>query len=353
MAELTQAERFAQAAQALEGKPRRPWGRYAVRAAVGLVVAYVLLVVGLWLFQKSMIFRPTVETALTAVDNGFAPQQAQDLQTTTSDGITLRGWHVSAIGGQRADLSKARLVVLFFTGNRGNRSYRDVKFRRLSALGAEVICFDYRGYGDSGGSPSEEGLALDARAAWDYLQKKNVKPESIVIHGESMGGAVAIRLASELSAQKTPPAGLVVEGTFPRMLEVAQRLYPFIPVSLILNQNFPSIDRIGSVECPLLMLHGTCDTLVPIGLGRQLFDAAPEAAREVPKQFIELSDCAHADIGIQDAKAYDNALRTFFNTVCPLKNANHLEHHPPGTPRHQKVRPAMNQPEKTLEPKSK
>lgn len=347
MAELTQAERFAQAAAATEG-PRRPWKRYAIRAVIGLMVGYVLLIAGLWIFQKNLVFRPTAEASLSAAENGFAAQQAQDLQFQTSDGVTLRGWHVSGIGGQRPDLAKARLVVVFFTGNRGNRSYRDSKLRRLSALGAEVICFDYRGYGDSGGSPSEEGLALDARAVWDYLKQKNVKPESIVIHGESMGGAVAIRLVSELCAQKTPPAGLVVEGTFTRLLDVAKPLFPYAPIGLMLNQNFPSIDRIGTVDCPLLMFHGNCDPVVPLALGQQLFDAAPATSREITKKLVVLPNCAHADIGVQDAKMYDEELRTFFNTVCPLKNPNHAEHRPPGTAPRSKTRPAMNQPDKSL-----
>lgn len=346
MAELTQAERFAQAANAQQPRARRSWSFYAVRVIGGLVGLYLLLCLGLFVFQKRLIFRPTVETGMSAKENGFAAQQAQDIETTAADGVTLRGWHISNIAGVHGDLSKAHAVVLFFGGNRGNRSYRDAKFRRLASFGADVVCFDYRGYGDSDGSPSEEGLALDARAAWNYLRKLDVKPESIVLHGESMGGAVAIRLASELSAEHTPPAGLVVEGTFTRLTDVARNFYPFVPVTLIVNQNFRSIDLIGSLACPLLMFHGKCDMTVPIGLGRQLFDAAPEKAREIPKQFVELKDCAHADIGIQDATEYDDTLRAFLQLVCSLKNGIHKERRPLPEKRHLKLRPAIIPPAK-------
>jgi fermentation-respiration switch protein FrsA (DUF1100 family) len=350
MAEITQAERFAQAAKAQNSRSGRPWHFWPVRVAAGAAGLYVLLCLGLFIFQKSLIFRPTAEENLSAKESGFAAQQAQDIQTTTSDGVLLHGWHIANIGGLHGELSKAHLVVLFFGGNRGNRSYRDAKFRRLASLGADVVCFDYRGYGDSAGSPSEEGLALDARAAWDYLRKLDVKPEAIVLHGESLGGAVAIRLASELSAEHTPPAGLMVEGTFTRLTDVAKNFYPFVPVNLIVNQNFRSIDAIGSVACPILMIHGKCDSTVPIALGRQLFAAAPEKAREISKQFVELHDCAHADIGIQDAKEYDAALHDFMKTVCPSKSGIHTEHRPLPEGRHPKAHPAMNQPNKANPP---
>src|SRR5262249_49466698 len=152
----------------------------------------------------------------------------------------------------RGKLSDSRFVVLFFTGKGGNRSWHDAKFRRMAALGGDVVCFDYRGYGDSEGSPDEEGVAKDARAAWEFVTVKElVKPEAVFIYGESLGTAVAVRLAAELSKEKTPPAGLILEGAFPRLLDPAQHMFFFVPVPLILNQHFPSIERIGQLDCPL------------------------------------------------------------------------------------------------------
>jgi pimeloyl-ACP methyl ester carboxylesterase len=320
----SQADKFAQAAK--QGDPVAPvpgrgWKYYARRIVIYLVAAYVILCVGLFVFQKRFVYHAAHEDSVSPQDNGFAKAQAKPIELQTSDGVTLKGWHVAGRGkGEPAtlDLSHALLVDLYFCGNAGNRADRVSTFRRLASLGVSVVCFDYRGYGDSGGAPDEEALAKDARAIWDFLRSRNVPPERIVLHGESLGGAVAIRLAAELCAEKTPPAALITESTFPRLKDVAGRQFWFVPTALILQENYPSIERMPGVSCPLLMFHGTFDSLVPLAMGKQLFDAAPAQSQNgTVKQFVILPTAGHNDVGGADTNEYMAALSTFVNNLAP------------------------------------
>ncbi|HYG74639.1 MAG TPA: alpha/beta hydrolase [Planctomycetota bacterium] len=288
-----------------------------------LLCGYLCLCAALYLFQKRFIYHPHTEASISPQDYGFGRSQAVAIETQSSDGVTLKGWHVA--GRAQADreimsldLSKAVLVDLFFCGNGGNRADRSATFRRIMGEDVHTVCFDYRGYGDSGGSPSEEGLARDARAAWDFLILKGVPPKRIVIHGESLGGAVAIRLASELCAEGATPGGLITEATFPRLSTIAARQFPLVPVSLLLTEKFPSIERIGKVTCPILMLHGAQDELVPLSAGRELFAAAPEQSATMSrKEFVQLPTSGHNNMGEADAMEYRQALRMFYTKICP------------------------------------
>ena len=318
MAELTQAERFAQAAVAQQGAARMSWKKRLVRLAVLLAGFYAAVCLAVYIFQKKIVYNPTVAADLAVKSFGFAEQQAQDISTTTSDNVLLRGWRILG-NSNRGKLANSRCVILYFTGKSGNRAQHDGKFQRLAALGCDVVCFDYRGYGDSAGSPDEEGLGRDARAAWDFLQREGVKPGSTLLYGESLGSAVATRLACELSQDHTPPGGMILEGSFPRLIDPAQHLFFWLPVSLILNQHFPSVERIPLIECPLLVLHGTYDTIVPIGLGRALFAAAPPNARGIEKTFVECPNSGHVNLDTADAMLFEKSMRDFMRAALSLK----------------------------------
>lgn len=283
--------------------------------------AYVFLCVVLFIFQNRFVFHPTVEAAVSPQDNGFGRTQARAIETRTSDGVTLKGWHVASRGEKEAvtlDLPKAFLVDLFFCGNAGNRADRTPAFQRIIGQGVHAVCFDYRGYGDSEGSPSEEGLAKDARAAWDFLIQQGVSANNIVLHGESLGGAVAIRLAAELCAEGTVPAGLITEATFTRLSAPASRQFPFVPVSLLLTSRFPSVERIGKVTCPILMIHGSKDSLVTLEIAKELFTAAPQKSRSgLAKAMVEMPQSGHNDIARSNAREYMDALRAFYCALCP------------------------------------
>jgi hypothetical protein len=188
--------------------------------------------------------------------------------------------------------------VLYFPGNAGNRAYRELELRLLTDAGADAILFDYRGYGDSPGEPSEEGLARDARAVWRFATETNkIEPRRLVLFGESLGGGVAVRLASDLSEQHTPPAGLILRSTFSSLTDAAAHHFPWLPVRWVLIDRFPSERRIRDVTCPILQLHGRRDTIVPFRLGQKLFAAAPEkSASGIAKRFVELPNANHNDV---------------------------------------------------------
>ena len=235
----------------------------------------------------------------------LAAERVNAISLTTDDGLTLNGWHFLADAGQadrRASDSTPerprKPVALFFSGNGGHRAYRVAEAGLLTGAGADVFLFDYRGYGDNPGEPSEESLAADARAAWRYAtNEQQVDPRSIFLYGESLGGAVATRLAAEFCAAGAPPAGLILRSTFSTLADVARHHYPVLPIQMLMVERYASTERIAQVTCPILMLHGQQDTIVPYLLGRKLFAAAPATASDgTPKRFVDLPHADHNDI---------------------------------------------------------
>ncbi|MBI3828973.1 MAG: alpha/beta hydrolase [Planctomycetes bacterium] len=311
------------AAAATAGNTPRRYGlrHYARRTLIYLVSIYLVLCLVLFLFQRSLTYPVLREPAIDPQRAGFPDGQARNLALETSDAVRLGAWHVRPTKSRAAvdadfdaALKSPGPVDLFFHGNGGHRGHRPDLYLTLADLGAHVLAIDYRGYGDSAGSPSEEGLALDARAAWDWLvNEKGVAPARIVLHGESLGCAVAIRLAKECCEAGTPPAGLVLEAPFTRLTDAAASIYWFVPVRLLLRERYPSIERIGAVTCPILVFHGPQDGVVPFKQGRELFEAAPAASRSgVAKRFVEVPGAGHNDLRERAGAAYRKELETFF-----------------------------------------
>lgn len=303
-------------------------GRTSLRKAVVYFVvclsAYFILCLLIFIFQRSMIYPGTRESSIDPARAGFSTQRARDFSLQTQDGVRLGAWQVlpSSIkaGTEKEFLDHLRsggFVFLCFHGNGGHRGHRGDRYTVLSSLGCHVLAVDYRGYGDSAGSPSEAGLALDAQAAWDWLTKDcGVPPERIILQGESLGCAVAIRLAQERSAAGAPPAGLVLEAPFTSMADVAAKHYWYLPARLILRETYPSLERIGTVTSPILVMHGKLDHVVPFEHGQRIFEAAPAAsARGVPKRFVEFPRAYHSDLLESDGRSYTAALREFLASL--------------------------------------
>jgi fermentation-respiration switch protein FrsA (DUF1100 family) len=191
-----------------------------------------------------------------------------DLHLPTEDGERLHAWWIPT------RVAPARGHVLFFHGNAGNVSHRLEHARALSAAGLDVLLLDYRGYGRSTGRPSEEGLARDARAARAALVAGGqVDPLRLVYMGESLGGAVALRLALEVA-----PLACVLQSTFTSLRDVAREHYP-AALSSLAGRAYPSLDRIGRLRAPVLIVHGDADEIVPLAHARALFDAARDPRR--------------------------------------------------------------------------
>jgi hypothetical protein len=242
----------------------------------------------------------------------------------TGDGLTLNGWHLLAKGHSAADsaecdreLAKGRPLALFFSGNGGHRAYRIPEAGLLTHAGADVFIFDYRGYGDNPGEPTEGSIAADVGVLWRYATgDRHVPANRIVLYGESLGGAVATRLAAEMCAAGTPPAGLILRSTFSSLADVARYHYPILPIKMLLAERYASVERIPQVTCPILILHGEHDTIVPYLLGRKLFAAAPEkSASGVPKQFVDLPHADHNDVIETEGERMQNAISEFVARV--------------------------------------
>ena len=242
------------------------------------------LLAAIWSQQRRLIYFPSPGPVPSAAQ--YLPG-GRDVVLDTDDGIRLGAWYLPAAGGQRGP------AVLVCNGNGGDRSGRALLAAGLSRLGLSVLLFDYRGYGGNPGNPSEDGLATDARAAQPWLAAQpEVDPDRIVYFGESLGAAVAIGLAME-----RPPAALVLRSPFTSLAEVGRVHYPWLPVGRLLIDRYPSIDRIGSLATPLMVIAGDRDDIVPESLSRKLYDAAPE-----PKRYLLVPGTGHNDPELIDGR---------------------------------------------------
>ena len=240
-------------------------------ARIFLTVAaiYALFCVALFFFQDSVIYQPR---QTIHVDPSIGGMDFEEIWFRASDGVVLHGWYVGA-------RQPSRRALLFFHGNAGNISHRIESLRIFHELGLHVLIFDYRGYGSSEGSPSEEGLYMDGRAALKVLLSKGFDHSDIILFGRSLGGAVAARIASE-----TPSAALILESSFTSLAAMAARAAPLFPVGLLIRSQYATEKALPLIKAPLLVIHSPEDEMVPFSEGKKLFDLAEE-----PKQFLEIS----------------------------------------------------------------
>ncbi len=238
-----------------------------------LGMIYAAVVASAFLMQRQLQYFPD-RSLVTPAETGLVGVAAESL--TTPDGETLILWHAPARAG--------RPTILFFHGNAGSLADRAQRLAFWQARGFGVAFLSYRGFGGSTGTPSEAGLLADARTAHDFLLAQGVAPTSIVAMGESLGTGVAVRLAAE-----RPLGALILEAPFTSATDVAARAYPFLPVRLLLKDRFASLEHIGAVTAPLLVLHGTADEVIPLAFGQRLFDAANQ-----PKTFRAIEGANHA-----------------------------------------------------------
>jgi fermentation-respiration switch protein FrsA (DUF1100 family) len=219
--------------------------------------------------------------------------QYEPVRLRTADGLDIAGWWIPA--------ERPRGVVVFAHGNAGNVSHRLEKLRVLRGLGVSVLAFDYRGYGESGGRPSERGTYRDMDAAIDFVTRERGFPlRRVVLLGESLGGAVAVEAASRRKA-----GGLILESTFTSVPAMARLYYPWLPVRFVVTIRYDSLSRMSGVSCPVLVLHSPDDDVVPYSMGRELF-----AAARGPKAFADLVG-GHNGGGIAASPGARSALDAF------------------------------------------
>jgi len=244
--------------------------RMAWNLLVSVAIAYGAVVALVFLFQSRLVFYPEIgrEVAVTPQTFGL---NFEDVAIRTADGETLQAWWVPA--------DEPRGTVLFFHGNAGNISHRVDYLAMFHRMRYSTLAVDYRGYGKSTGSPSEEGTYRDAEAAWEYLRgARGVQARELVIVGESLGAAVASRLAT-----RATPRAVVLLSTFTSVNDLGARIYWFLPVRLISRLGYDNLENLKRIQAPVFIAHSPQDEVVPFSHGRKLFEAAAE-----PKAFLEL-----------------------------------------------------------------
>jgi fermentation-respiration switch protein FrsA (DUF1100 family) len=242
--------------------------------AVWVAAGYLTFVVFLYLVQRSMLYRP-LRASISPAEAGLP--EVERAVASSSDGEKVVVWHLPASAGMPA--------VIYFPGNAEIIASRTSRFREVTAEGAGLIALSYRGYMESTGRPTEDGLLRDAEAAYQFAMVR-YSPHRILLWGHSLGSGVAVALAAA-----RPVAGLVLEAPFTSTADVAARLFPIVPVRWLMLDQFRSDRRIAEVQAPILFLHGARDVVVPIKLGKRLFALAPE-----PKRFVRYPQGGHDDL---------------------------------------------------------
>lgn len=250
------------------------------------------------MFESIFVFQPSPWD-----DRNWAQLSGLPLEEVwlpVDDGVTVFGWFI--------DAGPSRPILLWCHGNAGNVSHRLENIRQLYQRGISVFIFDYRGYGRSTGKPTEVGLYQDALASYDYLiHQRRISPERLIIFGRSLGSGVA----GEVAVQR-PTAGLIVEGSFPSIQAMANHHYFGIPAGWLMDVNFDLAQKVGALQVPLLVIHGEQDSIVPMALGRQVFDAAHE-----PKRWYVVSGAEHNDVPFVGGESYFREIDTFLQRVPP------------------------------------
>lgn len=240
---------------------------------VSLAAGYVGLVTLLYLAQRSLMYFPDTRQHSPT---GLGLQRAEEVTLQGADGTRVIVWHVPP--------SEGMPVIIYFQGNGGGLDLRAQRFKTLTATGVGLVALNYRGYGGSEGRPTEAGIILDAKAAYDFAVAR-YGISRIVPWGESLGTGVAVALAAE-----QPVARVILESPYTSIADVAASIYWFAPVRSLLKDSFRSDERIAKVTVPVLVVHGERDTIVRITFGERLY-----ALMRGPKQFIRLPQAGHND----------------------------------------------------------
>jgi len=239
------------------------------------------------LFQRRLLYFP-------AHDVPPPPAGIEDITFTAEDGVPLRAWYWP---GSRD------VTLVLFHGNAGHRGDRLEWMRPLHVLGWGVFLVDYRGFGGSAGSPTEQGLYRDGEAAAAYLRGRGLA--KLVYFGESLGCGVAVE-----TAVRRPPAGLICQAGAASLVAVGKRAYPWLPVGLLMRDRYDAAARVGEARCPVLCIHGTDDNTIPIEMGRALFDAV-----QAPREWFAVEGGAHSDLAEVGGAAYYERVHEFLEKL--------------------------------------
>lgn len=267
----------------------------AVWIILSIISVYIVLAGYIYIFQSRFVYYPDLVSPSLSADPSHIGLLFENISFVTSDGVKLSGWFIPK--------DNPRGVLLFCHGNAGNIGHRLESIQLFNRLGLEIFIFDYRGYGDSEGKPTEEGTYQDVEAAWKYLvEKRRIKKDKAIVFGRSLGGGIASWLAS-----KYTPKALILESTFTSLPDIAAARYWFIPVRILMRIKYNTAGRLGNVNCPTLIVHSRDDRVIPLTHGQRLFETASE-----PKVLLEITG-THNDGFITSGTLYEDGLNNFIH----------------------------------------
>jgi fermentation-respiration switch protein FrsA (DUF1100 family) len=260
--------------------------RAALIAGGCLAISYCLIAAALFLLQRRILFRP--DRPRPGLPRIVVPG-LREVTVTTPDGLSLLCWYLPPRGtygrgtsGRGAD----DRVVLYLHGNAGHIGHRAFRLGLYHSLGWGVLLLGYRGFGGNPGRPSEAGLLIDARAGLAAIRDMGFSPDRILLWGESLGSGVAVSLAAEQTV-----AAVLLEAPYTSITDMGRRRFPFVPVRWLLLDRFDSLRTIRDVHSPVMVMHGARDRIIPVEMGRAVFDAANE-----PKELWIAVDAGHVDL---------------------------------------------------------
>ena len=261
-------------------------GKMLISIAATLIIAYCGLGLILYLTQSTLLYRPVRQILYTPGELGL---DFEIVAFESADGVQLSGWYVPS--------EDAELTVLFCHGNGGNMSHRLDSINIFHNLGLNCFIFDYRGYGQSSGKPTEEGTYLDAEAAYEWLKKKKkVSSANIIVFGRSLGASIAAYLAGKVEVR-----ALVIESCFTSYVDIGKKFYPYMPIRLFAKFGYPTIDYVRDVNCPVMIIHSRDDDIIPFEFGQKLYEAV-----DAPSEFVEIYG-GHNDGFLVSSEIYKKA----------------------------------------------
>ena len=257
---------------------------------------YTVLLLAIYFGQSSLLYLPGLPSRELGATPDAIGLEHEEVWLMAGDGVSLHGWYIPA--------RQARATLLFFHGNAGNISHRLESLRIFHQLGLNVLIFDYRGYGQSAGKPSEAGTRQDALAAWQYLvNSRGESPERIVLFGRSLGGALAAWLATRVQ-----PGALILESSFISVPDLAAELYWWLPARWLARLQYRTRDYLAEVRCPVQVIHSREDEIIPYRHGQSLY-----ATANPPKKFLLLRG-DHNSGFIVSGDTYVQGLDAFLST---------------------------------------
>lgn len=260
---------------------------------------WLTFVTVVYFYQPNLLYFPDIpgrELESTPARIGL---DYEAVKLTTADHLALDAWYIHHPSG--------RGTLLFFHGNAGNMAHRLESIRQFHAMGFAILIFDYRGYGQSEGKPTEEGTYTDAEAAWSFLtDTRNIPPDKIVLFGRSLGGAIAAQLAA-----RHRPGAIIIESTFTSVPDIARDLYPWLPVKRLSRFQYNAKSSISAISSPVLIVHSRDDEIIPFAHGQALYAHASE-----PKHLLEIRG-GHNDGFLVSGDLYTTGIDEYLSTWFP------------------------------------